>query len=286
MPTTLTTRDGLGLQLRHWPCTPAVGTVLVVHGLGEHCGRHDALARRLNSWGWHVVGFDQRGHGSSEGPRGRLAADDDLLHDLALVIDHVRTARPGRLVLLGHSMGGLLAARFVAGGVGAPPAWYREVDALALSSPALDAGLGRGQALLLGLLGRVAPDLAVGNGLKPAWISRDPEVVRAYESDPLVHDRVSARLVRFIVEGGLAVQAAAPRWRMPTLLMFAGSDRCVAPAGSARFAQAAPRHLVSTREFKALYHEIFNEPEREQVLEALHAWLGTSLASPPASRHG
>ena len=279
MSTSLSTHDGLSLNLRHWPCTPALGTVLIVHGLGEHSERYAAVAARLNSWGWHVVGYDHRGHGASAGPRGRLQADEDLYRDLAAVVDHVRAARPGRLVLLGHSMGGLVAARFVAGGLAPPqPGWYREVDALILSSPALNAGLSGWQGLLLRLLGSVAPDLSVGNGLTPAWISRDPAVVQAYEADPLVHDRVSPRLVRCIVEGGRVVRERAPQWRIPTLLMYAGADRCVAPAGSAAFAAAAPRHLVSTREFKPLFHEIFNEPEREQVFDTMRAWLGAPAA--------
>jgi len=281
MSTTLATRDGISLHLRHWPCTPAIGTVLVVHGLGEHCGRYAALASRLNQWGWHVVGYDQRGHGASPGGRGQLNEADDLLHDLSRVIEHVRSARPGRLVLLGHSMGGLVAARFVAGGLpGRVAPWYREVDALVLSSPALAADLGAIQTLLLHLLGSIAPDMAIGNGLKPAWVSRDAAVVQAYIADPLVHDRVSAKLVRFIVDSGELVRALAAQWRIPTLLMYAGADRCVAPRGSAAFADAAPRHLLSVRPFDGLYHELFNEPEREQVLGRLRAWLGSPGPAP------
>lgn len=281
MSTTLATRDGISLHLRHWPCTPAIGTVLVVHGLGEHCGRYAALAGRLNQWGWHVVGYDQRGHGASPGGRGQLNEADDLLHDLSRVIEHVRSARPGRLVLLGHSMGGLVAARFVAGGLpGRVAPWYREVDALVLSSPALAADLGAIQTLLLHLLGSIAPDMAIGNGLKPAWVSRDAAVVQAYIADPLVHDRVSAKLVRFIVDSGELVRALAAQWRIPTLLMYAGADRCVAPRGSAAFADAAPRHLLSVRRFDGLYHELFNEPEREQVLGRLRAWLGSPGPAP------
>ena len=280
MSTTLTTRDALSLHLCHWPCTPSVGTVLIVHGLGEHCGRYEALATRLNSWGWHVISYDQRGHGQSPGGRGQLNEPDDLLYDLAAVIDHAHAARPGRLVLLGHSMGGLLAARFVAGGTGRPPEWYREVEALVLSSPALDPGLSTLQTLLLRTLGLVADDLAVGNGLKPAWISRDPAVVEAYKADPLVHDRISPKLLQFIVDGGIFVRDKAAHWRTPTLLMFAGSDRCVAPRGSVEFINRAPKHLLSSREFKPLFHEIFNEPEREQVCATLQTWLGANVAEP------
>jgi len=181
-------------------------------------------------------------------------------------------------VLLGHSLGGLIASRFVLGAAGA--AWPRGVDALVMSSPALDPGMNAFQKGLLGVLGPIAPNLAVNNGLKPAWISRDPAVVRAYEADPLVHDRVTPRLVRFIVDGGLAVRAAAAAWRVPTLLMWAGSDRCVAPAGSAAFAAAAPRELVRTREFKPLFHEIFNEPEQGEVFGVLQPWLAELSARP------
>ena len=280
MSTTLTMHDGLKLQLREWPVPEARGTVVIVHGLGEHIGRHARVAARLNAEGWSVVGHDQRGHGASEGPRGALAHADDFLGDLAQVIDIARSRHPGPLVLLGHSLGGLIASRFVLGTPGA--AWRREVDALVLSSPALDPGMNTFQKGLLALLGPIAPNLAVNNGLKPAWISRDPAVVRAYQADPLVHDRVTPRLVRFIVDGGEAVRAAAASWRVPTLLMWAGSDRCVAPAGSAAFAAAAPRDVVSSREFQPLFHEIFNEPEQAEVFGVLTAWLaGRGVSARP-----
>jgi len=267
MNPTLSTADGLTLHLREWPRPEARGTVLIVHGLGEHAGRHAHVASQLNAWGWTVVGYDQRGHGASEGARGALARGDDLLRDLALVVDAVRGAHPGPLVLLGHSMGGLVAARFVAERL-------RPVDALVLSSPALDAGMNAFQKLLLAVLGPLAPNLAVGNGLKPAWISRDPAVVTAYQADPLVHDRVTPRLARFIVDAGEFVRARAAQWSVPTLLLYAGSDRCVAPAGSAALAATAPRAVLTAREFAPLFHEIFNEPEQREVFAVLGEWLG------------
>ena len=273
LPERLNARDGLQLHLQHWPGT-AARSVLIVHGLGEHIGRYVHVAAQLNAWGWQVFGYDQRGHGRSEGPRGSLGADDDLLHDLAAVIDAVRVAQPGPLVLLGHSMGGLVAARFVAGGGG----WTRPIDALVLSSPALDPGMSIPQKLLLASLGRLAPNLSLGNGLKPEWISRDAQVVRNYVADPLVHDRVTPRLARFIVDGGEVVATRADAWAVPTLLMYAGSDRCVAPAGSAGFAAAAPQAVVAAHEFRPLYHEIFNEPEQAEVFGVLHDWLDTLCA--------
>ncbi len=275
LPGTLSAADGTALHLRHWPAADARGTVLVVHGLGEHIGRYGHVAAALNTAGWRVAGHDHRGHGRSGGPRGALSRPDDLLADLARVIDAVRAAHPGPLVLLGHSMGGLTAARFVAEGLApVPAAWHRPVDALALSSPALALPMNGVQKLLLATLGALAPDLAVGNGLKPAWVSRDPQVVQAYVADPLVHDRVTAKLVRFMRDGGDLVRERAARWTLPTLLLYAGADRCVAPAGSAAFAAAAPRAVVTAQAFPALFHEIFNEPEQAEVLAALTRWLG------------
>jgi len=221
-----------------------------------------------------VVAVDQRGHGASAGPRGGIAAEDSLLADLGRVVDAVRADHPGPLVLFGHSLGGLLAGRFVAEGLAAATAhWWRPVDALVLSSPALDPGMNLAQKGLLAVLGRLAPDLAVGNGLRAEWLSHDAAVVAAYRSDPLVHDRITPRLVRFIVEGGVQVRSLAPRWTVPTLLLYAGADRCVAPSGSAAFAAAAPPGVVETRCFEGLFHELISEPERDEVLSTLSRWL-------------
>ncbi|NRF66269.1 alpha/beta hydrolase [Aquincola sp. S2] len=278
---TLQTEDGLPLHLRHWALAAAAGSapaargsVLIVHGLGEHIGRYAHVAAHLNANAWHVIGYDQRGHGASGGARGAMATPDSLLDDLARVIDALRQARPGPLVLLGHSMGGLIAGRFVAEGLAAQPApWWRPVEALVMSSPALDPGMNAFQKGLLALLGPLAPNLAVNNGLNPAWVSRDPAVVAAYVEDPLVHDRVTPRLARFIVDGGEVVRAAAPRWTLPTALLYAGADRCVAPRGSDAFAAAAPRDVVFSKRYDGFSHEIFNEPEQREVLATLSRWL-------------
>jgi alpha-beta hydrolase superfamily lysophospholipase len=264
------------LALRDWPLpagTPSRGTVLLVHGLGEHSGRYEPLAHELNRWGFAVRGYDQFGHGLSDGPRGGLPSTTLLLDDLAAVIDDTRSRdEDQRLVLLGHSMGGLVASLLVA-------RQARRVTALVLSSPALNAGLDPVQKLLVALLPSLLPNLRVGNGLDASLISHDAAQVAAYRSDPLVHDRIAARLARFIHEGGSAVIARAKAWTVPTLLMYAGEDKLVNPQGSRTFEALAPAELVDSHCFEPLYHELFNEaePGRSQVFETLKRWLDQNL---------
>lgn len=279
VPASVKARDGLNLAITHWS-TPvqARGVVTLVHGLGEHAGRYAHVARLLNQLGWAVVGYDHRGHGRTPGPRGALKADDDLLHDLAAVTDTARAAYPGQpLLVLGHSMGGLVAARFVAA-LAEPEEtaalWRRPVDLCVLSSPALDLGMSGLQKALLASVGRLTPDVAVGNGLKPEWVCSDASVVKDYVDDPLVHDRITGRLTRFMVDAVEVVHARAAHWRVPTLLMYAGADRCVRPAGSARFAaSAAATGRLHTVAFPDMAHEIFNEPDKARVLGELQSWL-------------
>jgi len=265
---TLRTPDGQTLALREWPIAGAPAAVVqLVHGIGEHIGRYDHVARRLNAWGYAVRGHDHFGHGASTGARGGLPTVLRLVDDLALVVDDTRKAFPGTpLVLLGHSLGGLVAASFVARRV-------RHVDALVLSSPGLDPGLTAFQEMLIAVLSRIAPDLRVGNGLDDNFLSHDRAVVQAYRDDPLCHDRIGGRLARFLADEGSRVQAAAPAWQLPTLLLYAGDDHLVKPAGSAAFAAAAPSQSVSATCFPALYHEIFNELESQPVFEQLQHWL-------------
>ena len=270
----ISTRDGLPLHRHHWPCEGARGHVLVVHGLGEHGGRYAALAQDLVAAGHAVSAYDHRGHGRSGGARGVIARADSLCDDLALVIDTLQAEGHPPTVLLGHSMGGLLAARFVAETLVARPAgWKRELPRLVLSSPALDAGLKGAQRALLALMGTLLPSVAVGNGLQPEWISRDPAVVQAYRADPLVHDRITARLARFLIEGAAAVRAAALGWRLQTLLLWGGGDRIVSPEGARAFAAASPASVVTAHEYPGLYHEILNEVERGAVHARLEGWL-------------
>ncbi len=275
MNTPLHTADGLPLFVQHWPAAGSPkGTVLIVHGLGEHTLRYAHVAKYFNDAGWNAVGYDHRGHGQSGGAKGVLNTGDDFVVDLATVLDAVRTQYPGPLVLLGHSLGGVIAGRFVAESLEPTPAkWSRPVDALVMSSPAIDIGMNAAQKMMLSVAEPLAPNLAVNNGLNPSWVSRDPAVVKAYKDDPLVHDRITPKIVRFILDSGAKVLEKAPAWKTPTLLVYAGSDKCVSPKGSKDFAAAAPKNVVTTREFTPLFHEIFNEPEQGEVLGVVGSWL-------------
>ncbi|MBI3381780.1 MAG: lysophospholipase [Aquabacterium sp.] len=279
-PATVRTRDGLDLVTQHWPLAAGQlshGVAILVHGLGEHCLRYAHVAAYLNEHGWAAVGYDHRGHGRSPGKRGGLAHGDDFLHDLAKVVDTTRAAYPGqRLIIVGHSLGGAIAGRFVsalAQPTEAAP-WSRPVDGLVLSSPALDVPISAVQRGLLATIGKLTPDVPVGNGLKPEWVCNNPATVKAYMADPLVHDRITGRLTMFILAAGENVRQRAPKWTVPTLIMWGGQDRCVKPEGSVAFATSAPKALVSSQPFHTLSHEIFNEVEQAEVLQVMGDWLG------------
>ena len=215
--TTSTVTDGSPLAIYDWAAAPSRGTVsrgtvLIVHGLGEHAGRYAALAARLNVLGWSVRAYDQYGHGESvrlgAGRPGALARDLQLPEHLAAIADATQAAgpAPGPLIVLGHSLGGLVAASAVSRGLLRP-------DGLVLSSPALAVDMAAWQRAAVGWLPRLAPSLTLGNGVRPEFLSHDPAVVAAYQADPLVHDRICARLGAFVAQEGALVCAAAARWR-------------------------------------------------------------------------
>jgi alpha-beta hydrolase superfamily lysophospholipase len=268
---TYTASAGENLAVQDWPLASGErlrGVVLLVHGLGEHAWRYDHVAQRLNDWGFAVRGYDQYGHGDSDGMRGALPTPTRLVDDLADLVDSTRARLQSGtpLIVLGHSMGGLVASTFAAIAGSA-------INGLVLTSPVLDPGLTGFQKLLLAVLPKIAPNLAVSNGLDPAYLSHDPAVVAVYKADPRVHDRITGRLARFIADGGPWVLERAARWTVPTLLMYAGDDHLVNPAGSRAFAAAAPKNVLTAHCFDHMYHELFNELDAEPVFTMLKQWL-------------
>jgi alpha-beta hydrolase superfamily lysophospholipase len=129
------------------------------------------------------------------------------------------------------------------------------------------------QKLLVKVLPGLVPDLRVGNGLNRNYISHDKAVITAYKADPLVHDRVSARLGKFFATAGPETEAAASQWEVPTLLMYSGDDRILNWQGSKRFGANAPKDVVKTVCFADMYHELFNEKHPAVVYRTLEKWL-------------
>jgi alpha-beta hydrolase superfamily lysophospholipase len=268
------------LALYDWamPASKPLGTVILVHGLGEHAGRYGEVAAHLHQWGFAVRAYDQQGHGQSEGARGDMLRPGSLQADLCRVIDDTRqhpSLKGTPLILLGHSMGGLVVARTLAEGL-------RPVDAAVLSSPALGAFPNLFQKMLLASLPRALSHLRLDNGLKSEFVSRDPDVVKAYNTDPLVHRRISAGLAAWILTQGAQTLADAGQWKVPTLLLYAGQDRLVNAQASADFARAAPAAVLQAECFEAMYHEIFNDLYRAQVFAALKRWLLARFSAHPS----
>ncbi|MFC5742317.1 alpha/beta hydrolase [Dyella tabacisoli] len=272
----LSMADGQTVLVRDWPHPKARDPVLIVHGLGEHSGRYRRLAQWFHARGYAVRCYDQRGHGETTGPRGALRHEDDLLEDLAIVYNDYADQQPRLPLLLGHSMGGLVAARAVLDGRVTPAA-------LVLSSPALRSLESVWMMRLAKLLARVVPNLPLRNGLPSEKLTHDMQAVAAYRNDPLRHRWVTPRLADFIFRAGASSIADALRLSVPTLLLVAGSDDVVDPSGSRDFAAGAvATRQLTTRFFDTLYHELFNEaePARSQVLKQLGDWLQRRTSAP------
>lgn len=264
-----TARDGSSLAIFDWPVPDARLTAVIVHGLGEHAGRYELLARWLNSKGVAVRAYDQFGHGRSSGTRGGLTREGQLPEHLGELVRSTLSQpsfahRP--LVVIGHSLGGLVVASAIRRGLIHP-------QLAILSSPALAVRMATWQRAAVNFLPKLAPQLTLGNGLDPHMLSHDAQVIADYIADPLVHDRICARLGAYVALEGEAVRAEAARWSTPTLLLYAGDDRAVDPAGSRDFAAASSPRIVSSKCYPTMYHEIFNEPDRAVVLSDLEIAL-------------
>lgn len=269
----LVAADGTKLFLLDWLIPPdqsARGGIVLMHGLGEHCGRYAHVAEFFNQQGWSVRAYDHRGHGRSGGPRGDVPNEHALLDDAELVIaDFSRENSAqwsGAPLLFGHSMGGLFAARF-AGAARLP------LRGLILSSPVLTLKLTAFQSMLARVMRRIAPGFAVSNGLKAEFLSHDLALVEAYRVDPYGQGKISARLLQSMIASIEIAQRSAGALRIPVLMLVAGDDRLVDAAGSdAFFARLDPANAVMHR-YQGMYHEIFNEIDKQRVFADVAAWL-------------
>jgi lysophospholipase len=263
-------RDGIRLFYRRWFVPGGNGLVALVHGFAEHCGRYDELAETLNRAGWSVAAMDYRGHGQSGGRRAHIDDFEEYLQDVHAFMDEIR--RDGfddPPVLLGHSQGGLIAARF------AELATER-IAALILSSPFLGMAIKvPAPKVWMGkVFSRYLPTLAMPTGLDPAWVSHDAEIVDEYTSDPLVSHHATVRWFTEVSHAQAETILDAGKLRLPMIVMQAGSDRIASVDSARRLYDEAGSSDKRWEIYPDYYHEIFNEIGRERVFADLVAWLG------------
>ena len=243
--------------------------VVLAHGLHEHSGRYEHVAQRLNRAGYAVYTVDHEGHGKSGGTKGNVGSMSGVLDDFGRLRRMAQDKHPGLpLVVLGHSMGGLIALDYLVS------KGQEGVTALAVSGAAVDTSAAGGlQARLAPVIGKVAPNLGVLL-LGAANVSRDPVVVKDYENDPLNHNgKVRARTGAEMLASVQRVVDGLPRITVPVIVMHGSADKLVPVAGSRLIDERIGSPDKTLKIYDGLYHEIFNEPEREQVLDDLVAWL-------------
>ena len=266
--------NGDVLATRQWPAVGRrkLASVLIVHGLGEHSGRYDQVARRLAGKGIDVHGFDLRGFGASGGRRAWVDRWSDYHDDVEARLVQVRELARGRpVVLYGHSMGGLVALGYVLTSRPKP-------DLLVLTAPALDAQVPEWKRRLAQVLSGVVPRLQIRNGFDGSVLSRDPTVGAAYLADPLTYGRTTLRLGGEMVREQERIRSSLDQLTVPTLVLHGAQDTLVPPAASEPLA-ALPG--VTRVLYDGLRHEVHNEPEWESVLGDVVAWITQHL--PPTA---
>jgi alpha-beta hydrolase superfamily lysophospholipase len=261
---------GLRLFRRSWLPATSERVLVVVHGFAEHSGRYDHMGQWFSSRGFAVHAYDQRGHGRSQGRRGHVERFDEYLDDLQLLLERVRDEHPGQpLVLCGHSMGGLVVASFL--GQRKLPGLQAAVTSCA--ALALSPDLPRWRVWTARLLRSIAPRLHLSSGLDPEGLSRDPSVVRAYLEDPLVDRRMTMALGSELLQAVSRAEDWAQRVPVPMLLLHGEADPICPVRGSRDFHARVRAAGSQLRTYPGLRHEIFNEPEHEEVFQDVLEWV-------------
>ena len=272
----LNAADGTQLFVADYAAVATGTGIVLMHGLGEHCARYGHVARFFNDCGYAVRAYDHRGHGRSGGARGDAPDAETMVRDAKTVIDDFARQLSAPPLLLGHSMGGAFAACYATRALS-------PLGGLILSSPALSIRLAGAQKLLLRVLGAIAPGLGIPNGLDSKYLSHRQDVVDAYDSDPLVHPKISARLLRAMLTAIEFAQAHASALGVRTLLLVAGEDHLVDAGGSDAFFGKLPQGVGTMHRYAGYYHEIFNETGATRVFDDVRAWLGTPRTREDAS---
>lgn len=261
--------DGLDMFGRRWtPDGEPRAAIVLVHGLGEHCGRYSHVGEMLAGNGYALLGFDLRGHGKSGGQRGHAASFEAFMKDIDSMFAQAEGFFPGkRQFIYGHSLGGILTLNYV----------LRRKPPLAgavVTSPGLRTALEnqKGKVALAKMLGSLLPSSGLPSGLDAAAISRDPDVVRRYREDPLVHDKITFGMAKGLLDAiGWAFEHAG-EFSIPLLLMHGTADQLAFDRGSKEFA-ALVKGDCTLKLWDGLAHETHNEPEKEQVFAYLREWL-------------
>lgn len=257
-----------------WTPDTAPRAVLVLsHGLGEYARRYDHVARRFGEAGLATYALDHRGHGRSGGKRVLVRDIHEYTHDFDTLVGIATREHHGlKCIVLGHSMGGGIVFAY---GVERPDNY----DLMVLSGPAVAAQdeVSPLLAAAAKVLGAIAPGLPVQE-LDVDAISRDPAVVAAYKNDPLVyHGKVPAGIGRALLQVGETMPQRAPALTAPLLVVHGEQDRLISVAGSRRLVECVGSSDVELKVYPGLYHEVFNEPEREQVLDDVVTWITARL---------
>lgn len=271
--------DGLTLFERAWlPEGEARGVVVIIHGYAEHSGRYQHVGEALAARGYAVETLDLRGHGRSMGGRAAVTTFGRFLADLRRFLSRVRARHPGKpLFLLGHSMGGTIVTLFA---VVDQPA----VRGIVLSGPGL---VGRGgswriTAPIFSTLGAIFPNLPLSQ-LKATTVSRDPAVVEAYDTDPLVYrGKMRAGMLRAFIRALKRIQADMDAISVPLLLLHGTADELTNPDGSSELYERARSTDKTLKLYNGLAHEVLNEPEKGQIIAEVIAWLDTHTTPAPS----
>jgi alpha-beta hydrolase superfamily lysophospholipase len=279
MTTTRTeqTFDGVGgvrIVYDVWsPDTDPRGVVVLSHGLGEHARRYDHVATRFGQDGLVTYALDHRGHGRSGGKRVLVKDISEYTGDFDTMVGIATKEHPGaKRIVLGHSMGGGIVFAY---GVERPDAY----DLMVLSGPAVaaQAAVSPLLALLAKTVGAIAPGLPL-QALDASAVSRDPAVVNAYNTDPLVHHgKVPAGLARALMLVGETMPQRAASLTAPLLVVHGSDDRLIPVEGSRQLVAAVGSSDVELKVYPGLYHEVFNEPEQDQVLDDVVSWINARL---------